>query len=196
MRKNSTEGDGVPSTPFSLRIPEITENEINDYIYSEVKKMKSYSEFIKKIKANQKCLFDDALFAASVSANPEIITEIVRYIQIMPSKYRITINTPLLSTRLFLDKIIASHHIWGKRSYNMCTLSIHLNKEEEAMWKDASKKYNCSIPMLIKRLAEERLEDEHDIKVFEEFHRNLADGKEKIISHDEFWKGLGFDVQN
>ena len=40
--------------------------------------MKSYSEFIKKIKANQKCLFDDALFAASVSANPEIIDEIVR----------------------------------------------------------------------------------------------------------------------
>ena len=48
---------------------------------------------------------------------------------------------------------------------------------------------------LIKRLAEERLEEEHDIKVFEEFHKDLADGKEELISHEEFWKGLGFNVQ-
>ena len=76
----------------------------------------------------------------------------------------------------------------------MCTLSIHLNKDEENMWREASKSRKCSMSALIKRLAEERLEEEHDIKVFEEFHKDLADGKEELISHEEFWKGLGFNV--
>ena len=63
--------------PIFFQKRKVAENEINDDIYSE-DKMKDYSEFIKKIKARQKCLFDDALFATSVSANPEIIDEIVR----------------------------------------------------------------------------------------------------------------------
>lgn len=74
----------------------------------------------------------------------------------------------------------------------MCTLSIHLNKNEEEMWRKASKSRKCSMSALIKKLAEERLEDEHDIKVFEEFHKDLAEGKVKILSSEEFWKGLGY----
>ncbi len=51
-----------------------------------------------------------------------------------------------------------------------------------------SKMYNCGISTALKRLALEKLEDEYDKKVIEEYLQDEKNGKVQTVSFDEFEK--------
>ena len=70
------------------------------------------------------------------------------------------------------------------------TITIRLNEEEEMMMNKIEKMYNCGISTALKRLVEEKLEDEYDRKAVEEFRENVKKGKEKFYSFEEFEKML------
>lgn len=70
------------------------------------------------------------------------------------------------------------------------TITIRLNEEEEMIMNKLAKMYNCGISTALKRLALEKLEDEYDRKVVEEFEENVRKGKEKFITFEEFEKTL------
>lgn len=68
------------------------------------------------------------------------------------------------------------------------TITIRLNKEEEQIMNKLSKMYNCGISTALKRLALEKLEDEYDKKVIEEYLQDEKNGKVQTVSFDEFEK--------
>ena len=70
------------------------------------------------------------------------------------------------------------------------TITIRLNEEEEMMMNKIEKMYNCGISTALKRLVQEKLEDEYDRKAVEEFRENVKKGKEKFYSFEEFEKML------
>lgn len=70
------------------------------------------------------------------------------------------------------------------------TITIRLNEEEEMMINKIEKMYNCGISTALKRLVQEKLEDEYDRKAVEEFRENVKKGKEKFYSFEEFEKML------
>lgn len=70
------------------------------------------------------------------------------------------------------------------------TITIRLNEEEEMMMNKIEKMYNCGISTALKRLVQEKLEDEYDRKAVEEFRENVKKGKEKSYSFEEFEKML------
>lgn len=70
------------------------------------------------------------------------------------------------------------------------TITIRLNEEEEMMMNKIEKMYNCGISTALKKLVQEKLEDEYDRKAVEEFRENVKKGKEKFYSFEEFEKML------
>lgn len=70
------------------------------------------------------------------------------------------------------------------------TITIRLNEEEEMMMNKIEKMYNCGISTALKRLVQEKLEDEYDRKAVEEFRENVKKDKEKFYSFEEFEKML------
>ena len=70
------------------------------------------------------------------------------------------------------------------------TITIRLNEEEEMIMNKLAKMYNCGISTALKGLALEKLEDEYDRKVVEEFEENVRKGKEKFVTFEEFERTL------
>ena len=68
------------------------------------------------------------------------------------------------------------------------TITIRLNKEEEMIMDKLSKMYNCGISTALKRLALEKLEDEYDRKVADEYYKEVKNGTVETVSFEEFEK--------
>ena len=82
--------------------------------------------------------------------------------------------------------------MYYKRRYIMSTISMRVSDSEREILDKASKAYGCNVSMMIKKIVFEKLEDEYDLKVFDEYENDKANGKVKTYSHDEAWKLLGF----
>lgn len=71
------------------------------------------------------------------------------------------------------------------------TITIRVNDIEEEILRRASDVHGIGKSSLVKQLAFERLEDEYDIKIFEEYEKKKASGKLKTRPIEELWAELG-----
>ena len=70
------------------------------------------------------------------------------------------------------------------------TITIRVNDIEEKILDQVADVYGLGKSSLIKQLAFEKLEDEYDLKLIEEYEKKKAVGKLKTKPVDELWKDL------
>ena len=70
------------------------------------------------------------------------------------------------------------------------TITIRVNDMEEKILDQVEDVYGLGKSSLIKQLAFEKLEDEYDLKLIEEYEKKKASGKLKTKPIDELWKDL------
>jgi len=73
----------------------------------------------------------------------------------------------------------------------MGTITVRLNKKEEKTFNEYAKLLGVPLSTLLKQTLEEKIEDEIDIKVIEEYEKDVKNGKTEVYSHDEVMKILG-----
>ena len=71
------------------------------------------------------------------------------------------------------------------------TITIRLNDAEDAIFDKASVLYGVEKSSLVKQLALEKLEDEYDLKIFEEYEKEKVNGALKTKPIEELWAELG-----
>ena len=69
-------------------------------------------------------------------------------------------------------------------------ISVRVSKEEEKILKNAAQFYDCAISSLLKRFTFEKLEDEYDMRVIEEYEKEKLNGTLKTRPIDELWSEL------
>ena len=72
----------------------------------------------------------------------------------------------------------------------MATISLRVPDRELSIFKDYAKINNSSLSEIIRRTMIERIEDEYDMSVFDEYEKDKAAGTVKIYSHEDAWKEL------
>lgn len=72
----------------------------------------------------------------------------------------------------------------------MSVVSIRLNSEERTIFENASKLYGCKLSSLIRDLALEKLEDDFDLQIFQEYEQEKNDNKLKTRPIEHLWKEL------
>ena len=72
------------------------------------------------------------------------------------------------------------------------TITIRLNDVEDAIFDKAALLHGVGKSSLVKQLALEKLEDEYDLKIFEEYEKKKAKGTLKTRPIEELWAELGF----
>ena len=70
-------------------------------------------------------------------------------------------------------------------------VSVRVTDSEKNLLDRVSKIYGCGVSSLMKRLAFEKLEDEYDLKVIEEYERKKAAGELILRPIEELWEELG-----
>ena len=75
----------------------------------------------------------------------------------------------------------------------MSIISLRVNDEEKEVLENAAKFYRCSMSALIKRLTFEKLEDEYDMKVAEEYIKEKEAGTLETRPIQELCKEVGID---
>ena len=71
------------------------------------------------------------------------------------------------------------------------TVTIRLNDMEEAIIEKAAVFYGTGKSSLVKQLAFEKLEDEYDIKIYEDYLKEKESGMLRTRPVDDLWKELG-----
>ena len=75
----------------------------------------------------------------------------------------------------------------------MSVISIRMNDEEKQVLEEAARFYHCNLSTLIKRLTFEKLEDEYDMKVAEEYIKEKEAGTLETRPVQELCKETGID---
>lgn len=73
----------------------------------------------------------------------------------------------------------------------MSMISLRVPEQDLSLFKDYARINNKSLSEVIRNTMLERIEDEYDLKVFEEYEEKKAAGEVKTYTHDEVWKELG-----
>lgn len=70
-------------------------------------------------------------------------------------------------------------------------ISVRVSDAEQELLNKASSVYGCGVSSLMKRLVFEKLEDEYDLKMIEEYERKKEEGILKTRPASELWAELG-----
>lgn len=73
----------------------------------------------------------------------------------------------------------------------MSTVTIRLNEEEQQTFNEYAKLYEMPLSTLFKKILEERIEDEIDMKVINEYEEKVKSGSSEFYDHNEVKKMLG-----
>lgn len=73
----------------------------------------------------------------------------------------------------------------------MSTITIRLNKEEAKTFSGYAKLYGIPLSTLFKKTLEEKIEDELDMKVLNEYEEKVKNGTAKMHTQSEVEKMLG-----
>ena len=79
------------------------------------------------------------------------------------------------------DTYILKTLLWRERYLRMTT-------EERTIAENYAKLHGINIAEAFKRALFEHIEDEYDLKLFEEYEADKAKGNVKTYSHEEVWK--------
>lgn len=69
-------------------------------------------------------------------------------------------------------------------------ISVRVSDEERDVLENFSKIYGCPVSTMMKEFALERLENEYDLKIIEEYEQDVASGNEDLTSWDDFKKEI------
>lgn len=72
----------------------------------------------------------------------------------------------------------------------MSLISVRVTKEEKEILKQAKKIYNCGISTLLKKIVFEKLEDDFDLKMIEEYEEDKKKADFKYLDIEDVWKEL------
>ena len=72
----------------------------------------------------------------------------------------------------------------------MSVISIRVNDDEKKILDSASKAYGCKVSSMIKKIVFEKLENDYDLKVFEEYEKDKVNSTLKTYTHEDAWKML------
>lgn len=72
----------------------------------------------------------------------------------------------------------------------MSTISIRVSDQELGLFKDFARVNNKSISEIIRETVLSRIEDEFDLRVFDEYEKEKAAGKVETRPIEELWKEL------
>lgn len=70
------------------------------------------------------------------------------------------------------------------------TISLRLNKEDAELFKKYAKFHGITMSELVRSSVIERIEDEYDLKVYEEFEEEIKKGTLKTRPIEQLWKEL------
>lgn len=70
------------------------------------------------------------------------------------------------------------------------TISIRVSEEEKNIFKAYAKHHNSTLSEIIRNAMLEKIEDEYDLKVFEEYEREKEAGTLDLMPAKEFWKEM------
>ena len=70
------------------------------------------------------------------------------------------------------------------------TVSLRLSDEDEKLFKSYAKSNRMTLSEFIRNTVLERIEDEYDLKVFEEYEAKKQAGRLKTRPINELWKEL------
>lgn len=73
------------------------------------------------------------------------------------------------------------------------TVTITLSDDEYELFEKQAVLFNCGLSSVIKELAIEKLEDEYDLHIIDDYERRKRNGKLKLYSFDEMIKELGLE---
>lgn len=73
----------------------------------------------------------------------------------------------------------------------MGVISLRVPEEELARYKDYARIQNQSLSAVIRATMMERIEEEYDLKVIENYEAQKAAGKVKLYAHDDVWAEMG-----
>lgn len=73
----------------------------------------------------------------------------------------------------------------------MKTVTVRLNDEESRNFLAYAEVMGMPLSTLFKKTLEEKLEDEYDLKIIEEYEKDLEDGNVETRPIDDFFKELG-----
>ena len=69
-------------------------------------------------------------------------------------------------------------------------ISVRVSDEEQALLNKAASIYGCDVSSLMKRLVFEKLEDEYDLRMIEEYENKKKNGSLKTRPASELWAEL------
>lgn len=69
----------------------------------------------------------------------------------------------------------------------MGVISLRVPEEELARYKDYARIQNQSLSAVIRATMMERIEEEYDLKVIENYEAQKAAGKVELYAHDDVW---------
>lgn len=73
-------------------------------------------------------------------------------------------------------------------------ISVRVSDEEKEAFSKFSKLYDKPISSLMKEFFIQRIEDEYDMKIIEDYEKDVAAGKESLTSWEDVVKELDLDV--
>ncbi len=73
----------------------------------------------------------------------------------------------------------------------MTTITVRLNDDEEKIFNEYAKLHGIPLSTLFKNSLEEKIEDEHDMRIIEEYEKKLDNDYNETYTHDEVKKMIG-----
>lgn len=73
----------------------------------------------------------------------------------------------------------------------MSIISLRLSDTEKKILENASAMYNGNVSLMIKNIVFQKLEDDYDLRIIEEYEESKKNGSLELMEHDDFWKELG-----
>lgn len=73
----------------------------------------------------------------------------------------------------------------------MGTITVRLNPDEQRVFSEYAKLNGMPLSTLFKKIMEERIEDEFDMKCIKEYENDVKDRNTQTVDHDELKKMLG-----
>ncbi len=73
----------------------------------------------------------------------------------------------------------------------MNIVSVRITDEEKQILEKAKTIYNCGLSTLFKKITFEKLEDDFDLKIIENYEKRKKENSLELIDIDSVWKELG-----
>lgn len=73
----------------------------------------------------------------------------------------------------------------------MNIISVRVTDDEKQMLEQAKDIYNCGVSTLLKKIVFEKLSDDFDLKIIEEYENKKKNNNLEYIEIDDVWKELG-----